>query len=131
MKTVFITGATAGFGEACAIKYAQNGFGLILNGRRKERLEALKEKLEEEYGITSYLLPFDVQNKEEVFSAVKCLPDEWKKIDILINNAGLALGRDSFENADLTDWETNNNMDAGDLLFLKNDSQILRCKMAG
>ena len=87
MKTVFITGATAGFGEACAIKYAQNGFGLILNGRRKERLEALKEKLEEEYGITSYLLPFDVQNKEEVFSAVKCLPDEWKKIDILINNA--------------------------------------------
>ena len=106
MKTVFITGATAGFGEACAIKYAQNGFGLILNGRRKERLEALKEKLEEEYGITSYLLPFDVQNKEEVFSAVKCLPDEWKNIDILINNAGLALGRDSFENADLTDWET-------------------------
>ena len=106
MKTVFITGATAGFGEACAIKYAQNGYGLILNGRRKERLEALKEKLEEEYGITSYLLPFDVQNKEDVFSAVKCLPDEWKNIDILINNAGLALGRDSFENADLTDWET-------------------------
>lgn len=106
MKTVFITGATAGFGEACAIKFAQNGYGLILNGRRKERLEALKEKLEEEYGIACYLLPFDVQDKEAVFTAIKCLPDEWKAIDVLINNAGLALGREAFDEANIDDWDT-------------------------
>jgi 3-hydroxy acid dehydrogenase / malonic semialdehyde reductase len=106
MKTVFITGATAGFGEACAIKFAQNGFGLILNGRRIDRLYHLKESLEEEYGISCLLLPFDVQDKKSVFKAVNDLPEEWRKIDILINNAGLALGRDMFDEADLDDWET-------------------------
>ena len=106
MKTVFITGATAGIGEACAIKYAQNGYSLILNGRRTERLESLKDKLEEEYGITSYLLPFDVQDREAVFAAVNSLPDDWKDIDVLVNNAGLALGKDSFDEASLDDWET-------------------------
>ena len=105
MKTVFITGATSGFGEACATKFAQNGYGLILNGRRKERLEELKQKIEEEYGIFCFLLPFDVQNKEAVFCAVNSLPDEWKKIDVLINNAGLALGREPFAEASLDDWE--------------------------
>ncbi|RYZ22378.1 MAG: SDR family NAD(P)-dependent oxidoreductase [Chitinophagaceae bacterium] len=118
MKTVFITGATAGFGEACAIKYAQNGYGLILNGRRKERLETLKERLEEEYGIACYLLPFDVQDKEAVFCAIKCLPDEWKNIDILINNAGLALGRDTFDNANLGDWETMIDTNVKGLLYV-------------
>jgi 3-hydroxy acid dehydrogenase / malonic semialdehyde reductase len=106
MKTVFITGATAGIGEACAIKYAQNGYSLILNGRRTERLESLKDKLEEEYGITSYLLPFDVQDRKAVFAAVNSLPDDWKNIDVLVNNAGLALGKDAFDEANLDDWET-------------------------
>lgn len=106
MKTVFITGATAGFGEACTIKYAQNGYGLILNGRRKERLEALKASLEEEYGVSCYLLPFDVRDRKAVFGAIASLPDEWRNIDILINNAGLALGRDAFDEADLNDWDT-------------------------
>jgi 3-hydroxy acid dehydrogenase / malonic semialdehyde reductase len=106
MKTVFITGATAGIGEACAVKYAQNGYSLILNGRRTERLESLKDKLEEEYGITSYLLPFDVQDREAVFAAVNSLPNDWKDIDVLVNNAGLALGKDSFDEASLDDWET-------------------------
>ncbi len=105
MKTVLITGATSGIGEACAIKYAQNGYGLILNGRRSERLESLKEKLEEEYGVACYLVPFDVQDKEAVFAAIKCLPEEWKNIDILVNNAGLALGRDAFNDASMDDWE--------------------------
>ena len=106
MKTVFITGATSGFGQACAIKFAQNGYGLILNGRRKERLDELKQTLEDEYGIVSYLLPFDVQNKEAVFESINSLPDEWKNIDVLINNAGLALGREPFAEASLSDWET-------------------------
>jgi 3-hydroxy acid dehydrogenase/malonic semialdehyde reductase len=105
-KIVFITGATSGFGEACAYKFAENKYQLILNGRRVERLEELKKKLESEYGIACYLLPFDVQSKEEVFSAVESLPAEWKQIDILINNAGLALGRDLFQDGDTKDWDT-------------------------
>lgn len=106
MKTVFITGATSGFGEACAIKFAQAGYGLILNGRRVDRLLSLKTNLEDDYGTHCHLLPFDVQNRRAVFSAVDSLPEEWREIDVLINNAGLALGRDSFDAADLDDWET-------------------------
>ena len=105
MKTVFITGATAGFGEACAYLFAQNGYRLILNGRRKERLESLQEQLEKENNTSCYLLPFDVQNRREVLSAVDSLPQEWKAIDVLINNAGLALGRDSFDEANIDDWD--------------------------
>jgi len=118
MKTVFITGATAGFGEACAIKFAQNGYSLILNGRRQERLEELKQNLEEEYGILCYLLPFDVQEREAVFAAVTSLPDEWKSIDILINNAGLALGRDAFHESDLDDWDTMIDTNVKGLLYV-------------
>lgn len=118
MKTVFITGATAGFGEACAVKYAQNGYGLILNGRRKERLETLKASLEEEYGVSCYLLPFDVQNRKAVFEAIDSLPDEWQNIDVLINNAGLALGRDAFDEADLNDWDTMIDTNVKGLLYV-------------
>ena len=118
MKTVFITGATAGFGEACAIKYAQNGYGLILNGRRKERLAAIKASLEEEYGISCFLLPFDVQDRKAVFEAVSSLPEEWQNIDVLINNAGLALGRDAFNEADLNDWDTMIDTNVKGLLYV-------------
>ncbi|MFN8264651.1 MAG: SDR family NAD(P)-dependent oxidoreductase [Chitinophagaceae bacterium] len=98
-KTIFITGATSGFGKATAIKFAANNFNLILNGRRTDRLQQLKEELEQQYKINILLLPFDVQNRKEVFEAIESLPNEWKKIDILYNNAGLALGRDYFEEA--------------------------------
>ena len=106
MKTVFITGATSGFGEACAYLFAKQNYNLILNGRRVERLEKLKETLEKEYAVSCYLLPFDVQNKEAVFTSISSLPEEWQAIDVLVNNAGLALGRDYFDEADLDDWET-------------------------
>lgn len=106
MKTVLITGATSGFGEACAEVFARNGYPLILNGRRIDRLMTLKTRLEDDYGVSCYLLPFDVQSRRAVFTAIESLPDEWKEIDVLINNAGLALGRDSFDAADLNDWET-------------------------
>ena len=105
-KIVFITGATSGFGEACAHKFARNQYRLILNGRRVDRLETLKKTLESEYGASCYLLPFDVQSQQAVFDAFAKLPEEWKEIDILINNAGLALGRDLFHEADLQDWNT-------------------------
>lgn len=103
-KIVFITGATSGFGEACAYRFAQNNYDLILNGRRIERLEELKQKLEEQYKISCYLLPFDVQDQQAVFDSINSLPEQWKQIDVLINNAGLALGKDLFNDAQLKDW---------------------------
>ncbi len=106
MKTVLITGATSGFGEACAEIFAANGYRLLLNGRRTGRLQALKEKLEAETGAHCHLLPFDVQDRTAVFTAVESLPAHWQTIDVLINNAGLALGRDFFHEANLDDWET-------------------------
>lgn len=106
MKTVFITGATAGIGKACARAFARNGHRVIINGRREERLEELSQELQEEYQTEVHILPFDVREKESVLEAVHNLPAEWKQIDILINNAGLALGRDRFDEAHIHDWET-------------------------
>jgi NADP-dependent 3-hydroxy acid dehydrogenase YdfG len=117
-KTVFITGATSGFGEACAAIFASNRYNLILNGRRKERLEKLQEKLSLQYSIDCYLAPFDVQDKKAVFEAIEKLPEEWKKIDVLINNAGLALGRDMFDEADLADWDTMIDTNVKGLLYV-------------
>jgi 3-hydroxy acid dehydrogenase/malonic semialdehyde reductase len=105
-KIIFITGATSGFGKATAEKFASNGYDLILNGRRKDRLDELCRALERKYNIASITLSFDVQDEKAVFDAIKNLPEDWKKIDILFNNAGLALGRDYFEEASLVDWNT-------------------------
>ncbi len=105
-KIVFITGATSGFGEACAYKFAANGYDLILNGRRTDRLQLLADTLEKKYNVAVMQLPFDVQNEKAVFDSIQKMPVEWKAIDVLINNAGLALGRDYFEEADLSDWNT-------------------------
>ena len=105
-KIVLITGASSGFGEACAKKFAANGYDLILNARREERLEELKETLEKRFNSSCYLLPFDVREQQAVFDAVQNLPEQWKQIDVLINNAGLALGRDLFDGASIDDWNT-------------------------
>ena len=103
-SVVFITGATAGFGEACAYKFASEGYDLILNGRRTDRLQNLADRLENKYNVAVFQLPFDVRDETEVFNAIDDLPHEWQNIDVLINNAGLALGRDYFEEANLEDW---------------------------
>ena len=105
-RIIFITGATSGIGKACAEKFAANGDHLILNGRRKERLEELKTNLEEKYKVDILCMPFDVRQKEEVVASIDQLAEKWKSVDILINNAGLALGRDLFDKAEITDWET-------------------------
>ncbi len=105
-KIVFITGATAGFGEACADIFAAHSYDLIINGRRSERLNKMSEALTKKYGVRILKLPFDVRQEKEVFSAIRSLPDEWRSIDILVNNAGLAAGRDYFEEADMDDWNT-------------------------
>ena len=105
-KIILITGASSGFGKATATKFAAGGWNVILTGRRKEKLEALAKALEANYGIKTLCLNFDVQDKKAVFDNLQNLPTEWQAINILVNNAGLALGRDSFENANLEDWET-------------------------
>ena len=105
-KIILITGASSGFGKATATKFAAGGWNVILTGRRKEKLEALAKALEANYGIKTLCLNFDVQDKKAVFDNLQNLPNEWQAINILVNNAGLALGRDSFENANLEDWET-------------------------
>jgi 3-hydroxy acid dehydrogenase/malonic semialdehyde reductase len=117
-KIVFITGATSGFGQACAYKFAEAKFDLILNGRRTDRLQNLQKDLEERFDISCFLLPFDVQNETAVKSAVATLPDKWKEIDILINNAGLALGRDLFHEALMQDWETMIDTNVKGLLYV-------------
>lgn len=104
-KLVFITGATSGFGKACAEVFASNNWNIILNGRRLDRLQEIKTLLEEQYSANIFLLPFDVQQKDEVFAAINSLPENWQGIDVLVNNAGLALGRDHFDAADMKDWE--------------------------
>ena len=115
---VLITGATSGIGKACAKKFAAAKHDLIITGRRKERLDELKDHLENEYSIAVLPLCFDVQDKAAVFMAIKNLSAEWQNIAILINNAGLALGRDSFEDADLNDWETMLNTNVHGLLYI-------------
>lgn len=105
-KIVFITGATSGFGEACAYKFAAHGYDIIINGRRTDRLQVLADELENKYNIAVLQLPFDVQNENAVFESIKNIPADWQAIDVLINNAGLALGRDYFNEADVSDWNT-------------------------
>lgn len=117
-KIVFITGATSGFGKACSEIFAANHYDLILNGRRENRLNELKAEIEQKFGSKVILLPFDVQKKDDVFNAIKQLPEEWKKIDVLINNAGLALGRDLFQDANLSDWETMIDTNVKGLLYV-------------
>ena len=104
-KTALITGATSGIGEACARKFAQGGYDVIITGRNKQRLAALKMELET--GETKVLaLAFDVRNRAAATKAIKSLPTEWAKIDVLINNAGLALGLEPEYEGDFEDWDT-------------------------
>jgi 3-hydroxy acid dehydrogenase/malonic semialdehyde reductase len=105
-KIVFITGATSGFGEACALRFAAEGYDVIATGRRSERLKELKENIESVHGVRVLPLTFDVQDRKSVFEQVAGIPKDWQAIDILVNNAGLALGRDYFDEASLEDWET-------------------------
>jgi 3-hydroxy acid dehydrogenase/malonic semialdehyde reductase len=104
-KIICITGASSGFGQACAYTFSSNQFDLIITGRRENKLNSLKKDLEEKFGNSVYTLPFDVSDRDAVDRAFRSLPEKWKKIDILLNNAGLALGRDNFEDALLDDWE--------------------------
>ena len=104
-RIALITGASSGIGEACARKFAEGGYDLILTARRAEKLAELKAELEAE-GTKVKTLTFDVRNAEAAETAVDSLEPEWRKIDVLINNAGLALGLDKEYEGDPDDWNT-------------------------
>ena len=104
-KTILITGATSGFGKATAIKFAQHGDNLIITGRRKELLNELTKKLIDTYHIDVFPLNFDVRNVGEVKNAIESLPEKWTHIDVLVNNAGLAVGLNPIQEGVIDDWE--------------------------
>ena len=101
---IMITGATAGFGRATAKKFAQNGYNVIITGRRKDRLSELEKELES-FKIKVLTLNFDVRNRDEVESVIIKIPEEWKNISILVNNAGLAAGLAHIDEGDIDDWD--------------------------
>jgi len=115
---VFITGATAGFGRACAEKFATNGYDVIITGRRKERLDDLQKEIEKKYSVKAMPLEFDVRDYHACRKAINSLPDEWKNISILINNAGLAMGLSSIDEGDISDWNTMIDTNVKGLLYV-------------
>ena len=148
-RTILITGATSGFGEACARKFAAAGDHLILTGRRTDRLESLAKELQGTAPAVQSIpaaqsapiatpspaaqpaqpappaqptrvlpLTFDVRDRTEVDAAIASIPKNWRNIDILINNAGLALGRNYFDDASLEDWETMIDTNVKGLLYV-------------
>lgn len=105
-KVILITGASSGIGEGCAKKFASQGDRLILNARSTDRLQSLAEELKEKYNTECYIMPFDVRDREIAATALDKLPDEWKSIDVLINNAGLAIGTDKEHEGNPDEWDT-------------------------
>ena len=104
-KTVFITGATSGIGKACAYQFGANDYRLILTGRRADRLKLIQSDLGEKFETEVLTLCFDIRDKVQVKEAVEGLPSEWQDIDILINNAGLAVGLNKIQDGEIDDWE--------------------------
>lgn len=104
-KTVLITGASSGIGLACARQFAEKGARLLLCARSVDKLQQVAQQLNQEYAIDIKVFYLDVREKDLVKQSIEALPAEWKSIDILINNAGLAAGLDSVEEADIQDWE--------------------------
>ncbi|MCC7050444.1 MAG: SDR family NAD(P)-dependent oxidoreductase [Bacteroidia bacterium] len=115
---VFISGATAGIGKACAEIFAQNHYKLIITGRRNERLQQLKADLEKKYNTSVLTICFDIRNRNEVKKQIEQLSAKWKNISILINNAGLASGLAPIQEGDIDDWETMIDTNIKGLLYL-------------
>ena len=105
-KTILITGATSGIGKAAAELLAKDGARLILTGRRTERLAALAAQLQKENSIETLTLTMDVRDREATLAALRSIPEDWRAIDVLVNNAGLALGLSTADQAEWSDWQT-------------------------
>lgn len=115
---ILVTGATSGFGMAIARKFADNGFDIIITGRREDRLNSLKQELEEQYGVKVTALAFDIRSREEVEEAVENLREQTDVIDILVNNAGLASGLSTIDEGDIDDWEVMIDTNLKGLLYI-------------
>ena len=117
-KIVLITGATAGIGKATALKFAENGYHLIITGRRKSNLEELSEFIKKNYKVNVLPLNFDVRSREAAEKNLNSLPMEWGKIDVLVNNAGLASGLSTIQEGIVEDWETMIDTNVKGLLYV-------------
>lgn len=113
-KIAFVTGATSGIGKATAEYLAEEGYDLVICGRRADRLNELAEKLT----VKTHPLTFDVRDKNAVFEAISALPDQWKAIDVLINNAGNAHGMSSFQDGNIADWDAMIDINVKGLLYV-------------
>ena len=118
MKTALITGATSGFGHAIALRLAGLGYNLIITGRRNDRLEELKKQLQSDNSIEVLTLCFDVRDNEACIKAVQSRPASFQKIDLLVNNAGLAAGASPFQESDLTDYDQMIDTNVKGLLYM-------------
>ncbi|MDR2894734.1 MAG: SDR family NAD(P)-dependent oxidoreductase [Alistipes sp.] len=118
MKTALITGATSGIGEACAHSLAGAGWRVIVTGRRAERLKALKEDLQKAHGAQVLSLAFDVRDPHQVAASLGTLPGDWCRVDLLVNNAGLAAGLEHIDRGDLRDWEAMIDTNVKGLLYV-------------
>ena len=119
-KIVLITGASSGIGEACAYKFAENGYNIIITARRKEKIDALAQWLKDEWGCKVLPLAFDVRDIEETQKALNNLPQEWSEIDVLINNAGLAAGLGPIQEGKPDDWNQMIDTNLKGLLYVSN-----------
>jgi len=117
-KIALITGATSGIGEACAHIFAQQGYNLVLLARREDRLAKIAHHLEDKYAVTIKQVLADVRDKESLNTALEVLPAEWKKVDVLINNAGLSQGLDPIDKGDTNDWDTMIDTNVKGLLYV-------------
>jgi len=105
-KTILITGASSGFGRAIAEKFASEKWDCIITGRRREKLEMSANNLAKKHSVSVLPLAFDVRKRDEVFNVLDSRDERWKGVDVLVNNAGLAAGRDLFDEGLLDDWDT-------------------------
>jgi NADP-dependent 3-hydroxy acid dehydrogenase YdfG len=117
-KIALITGATSGIGAACARTFAQEGYGLVLVGRRAELLGSITKELQDTYQIAVKSLVADVREKQSIIEVLEALPEEWKKVDVLINNAGLSQGLDPIDKGDTDDWDTMIDTNVKGLLYV-------------
>ena len=117
-KIALITGATSGIGEACAYLFAREHYNLILTGRREDRLEKLAKKLNVKYNVEVAVSSFDVRDSKEVTENLEALPAKWKKVNVLINNAGLSQGLDPIQSGSFDDWDTMIDTNVKGLLYV-------------
>lgn len=118
MKTAFVTGVTSGFGHAFALRLAKLGYNLIITGRRAERLDELSKKIKNSFDVNVLPLCFDVRDNDQCAKAVASIPGEFKTIDLLVNNAGLAAGAAPFDECDIDDFEKMIDTNVKGLLYI-------------